>query len=171
MMRRLRKVASDVDESVLLKKKGKLAFMKRKRRLTIMLLMELHQKSWAFFIGKVDRASSLKSAASSMSNIYLFLIFWYVMAWMCKQYLYSQRPFNRTHSYTSSLGSPSSHLLIDWLLYFSFADGNAAKVKAERLPGSQRSTGTFLWLGEKGSRVFVGQRSLPGLCPSKLTQV
>ena len=45
MMRRLRKVASDVDESVLLKKKGKLAFMKRKRRLTIMLLMELHQKS------------------------------------------------------------------------------------------------------------------------------
>ena len=80
-----------------IKKKGKLAFMKR--RLTIMLLMELHQKSWAFSIGKVDRASSLKSAASSMSNIYLFLIFWSVMAWMCKQYLYSQRPFNRTHFY------------------------------------------------------------------------
>ena len=150
MMRISRKVASDVDEGVLLRKrKGKLAFMKRKRRLTIMLLMELHQKSWAFSIGKVDRASSLKSAASSMSNIYLFLIFWSVMAWMCKQYLYSQRPFNRTHSYTSSLSSPSSHLLIDWLLYLSFADGNAAKVKAERLPGSQRSTGTFLWLGKR----------------------
>ena len=70
------------------------------------------------------------------------------------------------HTFTSA-----HHLLIDWLLYLSFADGNAAKVKAERLPGSQRSTGTFLWLGEKGSRVFVGQRSLPGLCPSKLTQV
>ena len=55
------------------------------------------------------------------------------------------------HTFTSSLSSPSSHLLIDWLLYLSFADGNAAKVKAERPPGSQRSTGTFLWLGEAGS--------------------
>ena len=89
----------------------------------------------------------------------IFTFSWYFdMSWHgCANSICIPSDHLTEHTFTSA-----HHLLIDWLLYLSFADGNAAKVKAERLPGSQRSTGTFLWLGEAGSlsdkdlcRVFV----------------